>query len=78
MIRKDYLIESAAAQKQGVELPNMKMKQEIMDLIDKAFSGGAIVEIKILEGDTQNGDGKSFSKLRFDITSNTGFDQFHN
>ncbi len=75
MIRKDYLVQTANAEGEGQE--SERVKQELIEMISKAFSAGAIVEVKIVEGVDLEHDSKRFSKLRLDIISNTDFDQFN-
>jgi len=78
MIRKDYMINGSTTGADDADKVNDLMKKEIMQVIDQAFSQGAVVELKIIEGLDLNNDSKRFSKLRLDITSNTDFDQFGN
>ena len=76
MIRRDYLINGANSPHADAKAETEKVKQELIEIMDKAFSYGAIVELKIIEGVELN-NSKRFSKLRLDIVSNTEFDKFH-
>jgi len=76
MIRKEYLIQ-AVNTPEVIDHPNAQARQEIIELINRAFSLGAVVELKIIEAVDLNNHSKRFSKLRLDIISNTDFDQFH-
>lgn len=75
MIRKDYLVETANGTEGGQQ--SERVKQELIDMISKAFSAGAIVEVKIVEGVDLGDESKRFSKLRLDIISNTDYDKFN-
>ncbi len=77
MIRKEYQVEAdnSIARHDSVTYDS-RIKNDILKVIDTAFSNGALVELKILEGvDLVNG-GKRFSKIRMDIVSNTDFDKY--
>jgi hypothetical protein len=76
MIRKEYQVQAVKSPQSEDDVIDVTIKEEILKVIDTAFSNGALVELKILEGvDLING-GKRFSKIRMDIISNTDFDKY--
>jgi hypothetical protein len=76
MIRKDYLINAVHPSSDDANKINERTKKEILEMLDKAFVMGAVVDLKVIEGVELDNGSKKFSKLRLDIISNTDFDQF--
>jgi hypothetical protein len=76
MKRKEYHVKAIETTPHKHEQNENYIKEEILRIIDTAFSRGAVVEIKVLEGVDLANDGKRFSKVRMDIISNTDFDSY--